>query len=493
LKRYNPVFAVIYIPNFALQAAFRHDPDSNSRPVALMDSDPAQKEIFQVNATARSFGVEEGLTAVQATARCGDLLIKVRSSAAEKACGEILLQTAYTCSPNLEATQPGVCTIDLKGLPLKTESGQRSWAEKIIDAISVFNLAAQIGIAITPNLALLAARGAGRVNVVADVDRFIDKLPVSALDPPPDIAAILGRWGIRRVGELIALNRDQLGERLGAPILSLLDFISPNAVRPLRPAAPPAEFAEEMDFENEIETIAPLLFSLRRFVEQLSRRLEMLCLVVAELRLQLRLGSGKYYERTLKVPAPTGQVEILFRMLQTHLESLRTDAPIIALRLVAVPATPDAHQFGLFENTLRDPNQFAETLARLSALCGSERIGTPTPLSTHRPDSFSMRSPDFDSPAHSNGAQRKFYGPALRRFRPPQTVRVEFHDGKPVRVNGGDFGGPVINFAGPFLASGNWWDRDTWAREEWDVETRDGVLLRVFRAKDACFVEGVYD
>ena len=487
------MFAVIYIPNFALQAAFRHEPDSNSRPVALMDSGPAQKEIFQVNATARSLGVGEGLIPAQAAARCGELIIKLRSSAAEKACREILLQTAYAFSPNLEATAPGVCTIELKGLALKTENDQRSWAEKIVDAISVFNLTVQVGIAITPNLALLAARGAGRVNVVADVDGFIDRLPIFALEPPPDIAEILARWGIRHVGELIALNRDQLGERLGAPILSLLDFVSSNAIRPLRPASPPAEFAEEMDFEHEIQTIGPLLFALRRFVEQLSRRLEMLCLVVAELRLQLKLGSGKYYERTLKVPAPTGQVEILFRMLQTHLEGLRTDAPIIALRLVAVPATPDAHQFGLFENTLRDPNQFAETLARLSALCGSERIGTPAPLSAHRPDSFCMRPPDFDSPVHNNGAQRKFYGPALRRFRPPQTVSVEFHDGKPVRVNGGDFGGAVVNSAGPFLGSGNWWDPDGWVREEWDVETRDGALLRVFRAKAACFVEGVYD
>ena len=489
------MFAVIYIPNFALQAVLRHDPAANMQAVALVDPDPSQKKILQANTAARSFGVEEGLTSAQAAARCGNLIIKVRSSAAEKASTETLLQAAYVFSPNLEATAPGVCTIDLKGLALKTETDQRQWAEKIVRALSVFNLAAQAGIAVTPNLALLAAQEAVLVNVIADVDSFIGQLPMSALKPLPDIAEILKRWGIRRVGELLALGRDQLVERLGVSALSLLDFVSPSAAHPLRLAFPPMEFAEEMDFECEIETVEPLLFALRRFVEQLSQRLELHCLVVAELRLQFRLASGTDYERSLKVPAPTGRIEILFRMLQTHLEGVRTEAPIVSLRLVATPARPDAHQFGLFENTLRDPNQFAETLARLSALCGSERIGAPVPLNTHRPDSFRMQPPDFDSPApaQNKGTQKKSNGPALRRFRPPQTVRVEFYGGKPACLNGGDFGGPIIASAGPFLGSGDWWDRDHWAREEWDVETRGGSLLRIFRSNNGCFVDGVYD
>ena len=37
---------------------------------------------------------------------------------------------------------------------------------------------------------------------------------------------------------------------------------------------PPVEsFAETFEFENEIETVEPLLFMLRRFLEQLSLRL----------------------------------------------------------------------------------------------------------------------------------------------------------------------------------------------------------------------------
>jgi protein ImuB len=116
---------------------------------------------------------------------------------------------------------------------------------------------------------------------------------------------------------------------------------------------------------------------------------------VAELHLKLGLTSGAKYESIFKVPSPTANTDILFRMLHTHLENVRTDAPINFLCLAAIPGQPEAHQFGLFETTLRNPNQFAETLARLEALCGPNRVGTPILEPTLRPDSFRMKPPEF--------------------------------------------------------------------------------------------------
>jgi protein ImuB len=271
---------------------------------------------------------------------------------------------------------------------------------------------------------------------------------------------------------------------------------------------PTEEFTEQMEFENEVETVEPLLFVLRRFVEQLSRRLELIYLVVAEFQLQLGLSSGAKYERLFRIPAPTGNIEILFRMLQTHLETVRTDSPIVSLRLSAKPARPEAQQFGLFESTLRDPNQFAETLARLTALCGPDRVGTPQLEATHRPDAFKVAQtfqarPDGDFPdARPNTGLESPVNPQagkpalplrLRRFRPPLPSHLEFRGEKPSLLRSHVFVGPIIETRGPFFSSGNWWDIGRWAREEWDVETADGSLFRVFRSSDGCFVEGVYD
>ena len=126
-------------------------------------------------------------------------------------------------------------------------------------------------------------------------------------------------------------------------------------------------------------------------------------------------------------------------------------------------------------------------------MCGPERTGTPALLATHKPDSFRVEPPNFDSPVKNAAPQRQVLGPALRRFRPPRPVNVEFRDGKPVLLGGESFRGAIAAAAGPFLGSGNWWDNERWSREEWDVETAAGALLRIFRAENGCYLEGIYD
>jgi protein ImuB len=252
-----------------------------------------------------------------------------------------------------------------------------------------------------------------------------------------------------------------------------------------------------MEFEYEIETVEPLWFVLRRFVEQLSSRLELLCQAVAAFHLRLGLASGDSYEHSFRIPAPTGKVDALFRILQTHLETVRTDSPIVSLRLSADPCRPEAHQFGLFEASLRDPNQFAETLGRLAALCGSDRVGTPQLESTHRPDAFRLKAPEFGGAKKSTELERPDRSAAsglpLRRYRPPISARIEFRNEQPVSFSSAVFSGMIVGIRGPFLSSGNWWEESRWAREEWDVQTAGGALYRIFRCTDGGFVEGVYD
>jgi protein ImuB len=558
--------------------------------------DPALPKaiIIQLTPTAQSCGVSEGLTASQAMARFAELIIKARSPAQEESATEVLLQTAYAFSSNIESTAVGVCTMELKGLGFGSNgAAAEQWAGKIIEVLAQFQMEAKIGLAATPELALLAARSGTGASPVRFDSRTFESFPISSLEPPPEILELLRRWGIQTIGTLLTLGKDNVAERLGSAAVELFNRVSPDSPRPLKLVMPAEEFSEQMEFENEVETVEPLLFVLRRFVEQLSGRLELIYLVIAEFQLQLGLSSGAKYERLFKIPAPTGNIEILFRMLQTHLETVRTDSPITSLRLAGKPAKPEARQFGLFESTLRDPNQFAETLARLTALIGSEYIGTPQLVASHKPDSFRMAVPEFNShtsnffqrgsnfslskneipPKNSrielNRSSRReeahtfpqkklkpaderlnIYahphpgplprgegetssgslifqrfliqssarsslascggldsphadcyktagegkiGLSLRRFRPPLPSQIEFREEKPSLLRSHVFAGLIVETRGPFFSSGNWWDSGRWAREEWDVETSDGLLLRIFRSSEGCFVEGVYD
>src|SRR5205823_7687966 len=225
-----------------------------------------------------------------------------------------------------------------------------------------------------------------------------------------EIFAILHKWGIHTLGQLAALDKEQLGARLGPEAIRMWERANGQSNRLLKLIRPPESFQESFEFEREIETAEPLLFMLRRFLEQLAVRLAAIYLVAKELTLRLTFSNSRQdepavagkqvYERVFKIPQPTNDVDLLFRMLQTHLENFRSEHPIVAVALSAESIKPAREQFGLFEITLRNPHQLSETLARLIALLGADRVGTPVLEETHRPDAFRMETFLWSSNEH---------------------------------------------------------------------------------------------
>ncbi|MFN2542741.1 MAG: hypothetical protein ABR514_11340, partial [Chthoniobacterales bacterium] len=162
-----------------------------------------------------------------------------------------------------------------------------------------------------------------------------------------DILEVLRKWGIHTLGQLAALDREELRARLGPEAVRLWERANGTATRLLKFVLPPESFEESFEFEHEIETAEPLLFMLRRFLEQLAFRLSAIYLVARELILtitfsgeQTNASAARTYERVFKIPQPTNDVDLLFRMLQTHLENFTSEQPIVAVALRAEPIRP---------------------------------------------------------------------------------------------------------------------------------------------------------
>ena len=312
------------------------------------------------------------------------------------------------------------------------------------------------------------------------------------------ILNILHKWGIHTLGQLVALDKDQLGARLGPEAVRMWERANGQSNRPLKLVRPAESFKESFEFENEIETAEPLLFMLRRFLEQLAVRLSGIYFVAKELTLRITFTNKQQYERCFKIPQPTNDVDLLFRMLQTHLENFKSEYPIVAVALSAQPIKPAKEQFGLFETTLRNPSQLSETLARLSALLGAERVGTPVLDETHRPDAFRLEpftwAVESAVPSgESSHALRTAHATAVRRFRPAVAASVFLDEDRAAHVRSADIRGNVIEQRGPYLISGNWWDEKSWARAEWDLHTENGEVVRVHEAEGTWKIEGIYD
>jgi len=308
-----------------------------------------------------------------------------------------------------------------------------------------------------------------------------------------EIFAILHKWGIHTLGQLAALDKEQVGARLGPEAICMWERANGRSSRLLKLIRPPESFQESFEFEREIETAEPLLFMLRRFLEQLAVRLAAIYLVAKELMLRITLANKQTYERVFKIPQPTNDVELLFRMLQTHLENFRSEHPIVAVALSAEPIRAAGEQFGLFETTLRNPHQLSETLARLTALLGGDRIGTPVLEETHRPDAFHMQPFSWSGlPAHSI-ARMPMPRIALRRFRPAVSASVLHDEDTPAHVRSAEMSGKIIAQRGPYLLSGNWWDEKAWRRAEWDVQLQNGGAVRAHERDGVWKLDGIYD
>ena len=484
------MFAVILLPNFRLQAALRCRRELDKEAVAV--TDPETGAVLECTAAAEAHGVRAGLPGVQAMARCPKLMLLPRAFATEQVVRNALLEVGASLSPSIEATADGCCTVDLRGARVGDWPG---WCERVVACFTALELQGQVGVAPNPDLAFLAARRAAPSLVVQAPAIFLAQLAVAEIDPQPHLHALLHEWGIHTLGQLTSLPRGELAARLGPDAERLWQRASGGTERLLRLVRPLEEYAEAYDFEHEIETTEPLLFILRRFLDQLAVRLETVHRVAARLILKLPLENGEAYERSFAIPSPTSDAEVLFRVLQTHLETLQLEKRPTGVRLLAEPARPEHQQFQLFESALRDPNQFGETLARLGALVGVANVGVAEVADSHRPDAIRLSDPRFHEmgEGNANASVNLAIGLPLRRFRPPLSAEVQLVRHEPVQVASACASGRVVDLLGPYRASGEWWEREQWSVEEWDVDIAGKGLFRLRREPGGWFIEGCYD
>jgi hypothetical protein len=170
------MFATIYIPNFYLQAALRHQPEVANMSVALIDDQQTKAAIIQLNGAAEEVGVTCGMTPSQGLARCLQLVVKCRLRAQEKLMTDMLLHFCYTLAPYIESTAPGVCTVQFTDTKHVTRE-----VERVIDQLQDAGINAQAGIAPTPDASFLAAHLARPLLQIEDATDFLAPLPIETL------------------------------------------------------------------------------------------------------------------------------------------------------------------------------------------------------------------------------------------------------------------------------------------------------------------------
>ena len=242
-----------------------------------------------------------------------------------------------------------------------------------------------------------------------------------------------------------------------------------------------------------MDGLEPLSFLLARVLEPLCAGLRARGRRAAGIVLELVLVDRRLYRRVLKPAAASAEPRTWRTLLLLDLEAHPPDEAIAAITVRAEATPARLVQFSLLDPAQPSPERLAETLARLQEWTAAGRAGSPALVDTHRPEAFVMGT--FSPPAPAK-APSPLSVPrlALRVFRPPLPAHVSLRDGEPAFLAAAGIRGAVVDRAGPWRASGDWWDV-AWSREEWDVSLGGAGLYRIFRdrMREAWFVEGEMD
>jgi protein ImuB len=416
---------------------------------------------------------------------------------------EDLKQVAESFSPLVEMTGCGLALLDIRGL--RTLCGDTSQiASAIEQRTASLGWKAQVAVAANPNAAIVAARGYDGVTVIplGQEGRALASLSLDLLSPADDVRQTLEAWGIHTFADLAALPERGLAERLGIEGLRLQKMARGLASRPLMASIDAAVFEDSMEMEHPLELLEPLSFVLNRLLNNICTRLLEHSLAANQIELRLALEDSSEHIRILNLPFAGRDHLSFLKLLQYDLAAHPPAAAIVRVYLRLQPVEPRVVQNGLFLPLAPEPEKLELTLARIAAIVGEHNAGSPRLLDTHRPDAFELRKfdaaakPAQSHPAQSHVVQSNSAAPklAMRLFRPPLSARVLAPFGHPQKIAAAGINGPIAAFAGPWRASGDWWNANSWARDEWDIALESGALYRIYCERQTnWFIEGNYD
>lgn len=533
-------FACLLVPRFVVAALLRAEPELRGVPLVVCDAG-SRATVLDVSVEAERAGAQRGLTVAQALIRHADLVVRPLDVATLDAARAALLEVGRSVSPLVEdvggdaegdasaeqtVRTDGEIVIDVAGLerlfgsPAGIAAALAQRAERIglpagvgiADGRATARIAA--GVAVRRREAILVAPGGDAAWLASlplatlsccarDVDAGRTRSSRQGFAP---VVERLARLGVTRCGELAAMPVDEVASRLGKVATRLWYVAAGRDRTPLRPCTVPHEHVEGTRLEYGIASLEALLFVVRGLLERVTARLATASFGCGGLALTLALDDGSRIERAIGVLAPTRDVKTLLLLVRGALEASPPHAAVEAVQVTALPDRPRADQLDLFRPAGPPPARLATTLARLSALCGSERVGRAAPPPGHRPDAFRLLP--FETPCGTptpapERAELPLVGScaalALRALRPPRAAQVFVEAGRIAYVRAVGLGGRAVVTSGPWRIDAEWWSESPCRRDYYDVQLSDGGVYRLYRDLDATrpdstwYVDGCYD
>jgi protein ImuB len=495
--------------------------------------------VMVASPAARAEGVAPGMRRREAQTRCPDLVLVDHDPSRDARAFEPLMAALDAVTPRIEISEPGRCCFSTHG-PSRYFGGDEALVARVARLVSgVAPAGARVRVAVADGRfpAAVAARQAASTQVIAPGTSraFLAPLPLRLLgavldpddDPRPldDLLDVLGRLGLRTLGELAALPAADVVGRFGALGTAAHRLASGHDPRPPATRPPPPELAVTAEPDPPIERVDTAAFLARAMADELHRRLGGLGLACTRVAIVAETEHGERFERvwrhegSLSAGAVADRVRWQLDGWLNGSSFTRPTAGISLLRLIpdeVVPAT--GRQLGFWGGADAADERVVRAVARLEGLLGPEAVTVPEWRGGRGPGERVALVPAGAVDLADRGlGDIRDAGPWPGRIPDPSPAAIhpeplpaELVDAggvavtvscrgavsaAPARVSvaGGPWA-PVVGWAGPWPVDERWWDpASARRRARFQATTADGRAHLLAVEGGRWWVEATYD
>lgn len=402
-----PRVLVVWCPDWSVTAALAEDLDKLDHLGATLDHpgsismrSPAavlSGNIVQVcNQAARDEGVRRGQRRRDAQGRCPELVLLKADPERDARWFEPVLAVVEELRPGVAPIRPGLLALTATGrfgVGAAEEESTAELAERLVD-LGVWDC--RFGIADDLYTAERAARGAPVQGCVVvrrgESAAFLQGLPVSVLaddcEEGREVADLLRRLGLTRLGEFAAFGADEVANRFGAYGADLWRRIHGRGRSLVAGRTPPPELACEISFEPPLDNAEAVTFSVRRTAERFVAGLAERQLVATAVRIEAELDDAGVSARTWLHPRCFTSRDLVDRVhwqlqagmatsgLRSRKPTGAVTAPVTCVRFLPETVEPAGdHADGLWGGGAGE--QVLRGVARVQAMVGYDAVRVP--------------------------------------------------------------------------------------------------------------------
>ena len=484
----------VHLPLLSLESFAASLPQRTNQPMALVDT----HLIVSADAAAQALGVSVGMKRATALGLAPHLLLGQADAWRDAQALQGVAHAALAFTPMVGLDPPDGVLLEVQP-SLRYFGGLAALVGRLRDTLAPFGHRLQIVSAPTSHGAALLARLHDELHCPDrhTLQRALEEAPIGVMATgAPHVQTLLG-MGVRCLGELRQLPRAGVARRFGKELLDELDRAFGDRPDPREPLVLPPTFRSGLELFARADTTEQLLHGAQMLLLRLVAWLSAQHAFVTRFRLlmkhEARWRDGHTAPVTLlelALAEPSRDAAHMLTLLRERLAQVTLPAPTLELAIesddIVRRPPPNAE---LFPTPQSERAGLVQLIERLQARLGREQVQCLVPVADHRPERATqvvpadprlMKRADAVAPVvtvcDATASERETLTRPLWLLPEPQALKErQSHpllDGQLVQL-----------LVGPERIETGWWDGGLAERDYFIGQTKDGVLVWVYRTR----------